>query len=170
MQETEKQQAQTAGCAQSTRPEDTRLAREEGLVAEDFEDLQEEPELTREQILACDDRQIERVPCPEWGGVVYVRNVSGQERNQFEQESTRRKGKSRDVNMKDLMERVAVLACCNARREPLFTGNDVCWLREKNAAPLARITSAAFRLGGWTEEDIEDLVGNSRSGPSSSGT
>ena len=38
--------------------------------------------LDRASILGSDDREIERVPVPEWGGFVFVRNLSGAERDQ----------------------------------------------------------------------------------------
>jgi hypothetical protein len=40
-------------------------------------------ELSREQILEADDLKIEEMEIPEWGGSIFVRVMTGAERNQF---------------------------------------------------------------------------------------
>jgi hypothetical protein len=160
--------------AQSTRPEDTRLAREEHLDAEDFRDPLEEMKcLTLDLIKDADDATLEPVPCPEWGGKVFVRNPTGEERNAFEQEGMVRRGRNREVNLRDLKERLVIWFACDAERRPLFDRDklkeQLPWLRKKNAAPINRIADTALRLGGWTDQDVEDMVGNSESGPNSNG-
>ena len=158
---------------QSDKPEDTRFAREHELVAVDEDGEEELAELSLDDIRNCDDDTLEKVPTPEWGGCVYVRNRSGADRNRFEQESARRQGgrrKPRAAAMKDLLERLVVFGACTSKREPLFKSSDIEWLREKNAAPIGRIADAVLRLNGWTEADIESMVGNSPSGPNSNGT
>ena len=161
---------------QSAQPEDTRIAREENLIAEDFADPVEElTELTVEQIHDAHDERIEKVLCPEWGGFVWVRNPSAVERNAFERESQRRmprKGTWED-RVRDLKERIVLWFTCHEDRSPFFDRSDphkvsemIVWLRTKNAAPVNRIADAGLRLGGWTEADVEELVGNSESAPS----
>lgn len=156
----------TVGAVQSERPEDTRIAREENLTGEDFDEPEELVMLTSADIAATEDEVLEKVPTPEWknregrGGFVYARNPTGAERNQFEQEGMVRKGRSRELNLRDLKERLVVWFACDDERRPLFCREDVKWLRDKNAAPINRIADAALRLGGWTDEDVEDLVGN----------
>ncbi|HUS40968.1 MAG TPA: hypothetical protein VMX74_16055 [Pirellulales bacterium] len=159
---------------QSDRPEDTRFAREHELVAVEEDGEEEElTELSLEDIRDCDDDTLEKVPTPEWGGFVFVRNRSGADRNHFEQESARRQGgrrKPRAAAMKDLLERLVVFGSCTSKREPLFSAKDIEWLRDKNAAPIGRIADTVLRLNGWTEGDLENMVGNSPSGPNLSAT
>ena len=155
---------------QSSRPEDTRLAREHDLDAEDFAEPEELEQITADEIRAAEDNVIVRVPVPEWKtksgkpGLVYVRNPAGQERNLFEQESSVRRGQNREVNLRDLKERLVVWFACDEDRRPLFDRakmkSTLEWLRQKNAAPINRIADTALRLGGWTDQDVEDLVGN----------
>ena len=40
--------------------------------------------LTRNEILAVDDLQTQKVDVPEWGGSVYVRGLTGSERDALE--------------------------------------------------------------------------------------
>ena len=161
---------------QSAQPEDTRFAREENLVAEDFAAPDEElSELTIEQIRDAHDDVIEKIPCPEWGGFVWVRNPSAVERNAFERESQRRMPRKAtwEDRCRDLKERLTLWFTCHEDRSPFFdrstphkVSETISWLRTKNAAPVNRIADAVLRLGGWNEKDVEDLVGNFESVPS----
>lgn len=160
---------------QSTRPEDTRIAREENLTADDFEDDGDWGVLlTADVIHDAEDEVLKAVPCPEWGGHVYVRNPTGQERNQFEQEGMVRRGRSRELNLRDLKERAVIWFACDKDRRPIFDRTKMkatlAWLRDKNSAPINRIADVALALGGWTDEDVEAMVKNSGGGPSSNGT
>jgi len=165
---------------QSTRPEDTRIARENDLVGEDFDEPEEFELLSVEEIEEAEDQQMLQVPTPEWKtkrgkpGCVYVRNPTGEEKNLFEQEGMIRRGNRREVNLRDLKERLVIWFTCDAERRPLFDRTKLKptlkWLRTKNAAPINRIADTVLRLGGWTDEDVEDMVGNSEAGPNSSTT
>ena len=42
--------------------------------------------LTRDSILSADDLPMVKVECPEWKGHVYVRTMTGKERDSFEAE------------------------------------------------------------------------------------
>lgn len=159
---------------QSSDPLDTKRAREldaEGLLdAAELEIEEELPELTAQQIQEADDDVLIKVPCPEWKGAVFVRNPSAEEKNQFEQESMHRRGRSREVNLRDLKERLFVWFSCDSQRRPLFDrrkmDEHLKWLRPKNAAPVNRVADVVLKLGGWDDRDVEDLVGNSDSAPS----
>jgi len=175
---TEEQQ-KPVGAVQSTRPEDTRVAREANLDAEDFEDVISEDDwecLDAATIREIDDSRLVKVPCPEWPtkngkvGFVFVRNPSGTERNKFEQERTVRRKGNREMNLRDLKERLVVWFACDKDRKPIFDRDAVKWLRDKNSAPINRIADKALQLGGWTDQDVEDMVKNSKGGPNSSDT
>ena len=147
---------------QSVKPEDTKRARELDMTAEDFGNDESLPMLTRDAILAAEDNTLVKVPCPEWGGYVYARNPTGEERNRFEQASMVVRGRNtREMAMKDLKERLVVQFACDDKRQPIFKHEDVATLAAKNAAPINRIGDMILKLGGWTDQDVEDLVGNS---------
>jgi len=170
------------GCVQSERPEDTIQAREEGLAAEDFVDQEEAGArrcLTEDEILDAEDRSYldNWVPTPEWGGPgagVYVMTPSGEDRNRYEQMTkTRRKKRGRktvemkEMNLDELRERLMVDFVCNEEGVLIFhcTSREqrrekIRKLRRKAAAPIGRIGDLLCELMGWSQADIDDMVGN----------
>ena len=116
--------------------------------------------LDKKTILQCDDLPKELVSVPEWGGDVFVRTLSGQERDMFEQSMMEGKGKNRDMNMKNIRARLAVLTICTEDGTRLFEAKDVDALGKKSAAALDRIFSVSQKLNGLSGEDVEELAGN----------
>ena len=141
-------------CEQSTAPEDTRAAREEGLRAEDFP--AKRVCLTAREIRELDDTGAEWVELPEWGvgAGVYVRRATGAERNAWEQSYT-------DEALPDApYEHMAVQFACDEEGKSIFTEADLDWLLQKCSAAVRRIGEAAFAKMGMTTADIEDSVKN----------
>lgn len=122
----------------------------------------------REDIQGYDDGVIEPVPVPEWGGkVIYVRAIEGHERDKFEEASLVKKGKNKEASLRNIRARLVVLAACRGPADPapLFLPGDEEWVGKKAAKALDRLYEAAARLSGIRDEDIEELVKNSESGP-----
>ena len=121
--------------------------------------------LTREQILAAIDLKIEAVDVPEWGGVVYVRNLTGRGRDRFDRSRYRvvGKGTQRDVEILYEDTRASLLAAsiCDQAGTLLFREQDIDALTEKNGAVLDRLFAIAQRLSGLRPEDIEARAKNS---------
>ncbi|HVK21368.1 MAG TPA: hypothetical protein VM677_08410 [Actinokineospora sp.] len=121
--------------------------------------------LTRDAILLAPDRVTEDVHVPEWGGTVRVRGLSGAERDRFEASVTgtkaARKGESRDLRLDNLRARFLALSIVDDTGELMFGDRDIKALGEKAAAPIQRIYDVARRLSGLTEDDVEELAGNS---------
>lgn len=125
--------------------------------------------LSRDAILQADDLERELVPVPEWGGSIYVRALSGAERDAFEtslvKERTIRRGRrretTREMDMKNLRARLCALTICDADGKRLFTDDDIADLGNKSAAALQRVFEVAQRLSGLTDDDVDELVGNS---------
>lgn len=118
--------------------------------------------LSRDVILSVDDRKIERVAVPEWGGDVCVRVMSGAERDSFESQMLARKGGA-DVSIRAPL--AAVTLCDEAGRR-LFTPADVEALGEKSGTALDRVFNAAIRINAMGKADVEALEKNSGSAPS----
>lgn len=117
--------------------------------------------LTREQILDADDVQYQEVECKEWGGTVLIRSLSGSERDAFEAESLVQKGKSSQVNLRNVRARLAARCIVGERGgKPIFNPVDVDALGKKSAAALDRVFSAAMELSGLTPADVKELVEN----------
>lgn len=131
--------------------------------------------LTREQILQADDLPRELVPVPEWGGEVWVRTLTGTERDTFESETLlfRPRGESAP-NLDALHQtraRLCARAVCDERGRRLFSDDDVAALGQKSAAALDRVFEVAARLNRISARDLEELEKNSataRGGASSS--
>lgn len=116
--------------------------------------------LTKEQILSADDLKREKVSVPEWGGHVWIRVMSGAERDGFEQGIVQ----GNRTNLTNIRAKLAALTVCDENGLRLFTDVDVIALGKKSAAALDRIFAAAQRLNGISGKDVEELEKNSGSG------
>lgn len=113
--------------------------------------------LTKDQILSSSDLPSEEVPVPEWGGKVFVRTMSGAERDAFEQAIVdARKGKA-SVNVRATL---AVRVVTNAAGERVFDDEDAEALGKKSGRALGRIFDVAQRLNGFSDKDVDELEGN----------
>jgi len=117
--------------------------------------------LTRDQILSAQDKPIETVDVPEWGGQVCVRTMGAKERDQWQDSMMEGKGKNRKMNLANITASLCVLCMSDENGALLFSRADVAALGEKSAAAMQRVFNAAARLNGITEEDIEELAKNS---------
>ena len=122
--------------------------------------------LTRDQILQANDIITETVSVPEWGGEVLVRGLSGSQRDAFEDATLEQKGKSRRVNLANVRARLCAISIVDETGKRMFTDEDVRALGRKSAAALDRVFSAAQRLSGLSDEDVEELAKNSDGGQS----
>ena len=126
--------------------------------------------LGRDAILDADDRKYEVVDCPEWGGKVRVWNLTGAQRDAYEESIVKTNGSSRQINLANARAKMVVLAVVDGDGRPVFTSDDVRALGRKSAAPIERIFDAARSLSGMSEEDVEKLAENFGSDPSDGDT
>jgi len=120
--------------------------------------------LTKAQILESDDIKKEWVDVPEWGGGVFVKMLSGMERDRWEEETFAAKGKTRQVNYKNMRGRFCGLCMIDEKGDRLFRSKEVDALGRKSATALDRVFKVAQKLNGMTPEDIDELVKNSDGG------
>ena len=120
--------------------------------------------LTKDQMLAMDDRPIESVDVPEWGDSVFLKVMSGTERDAFEASNLRRTGKTFEPNLANVRAKLLVRCICSEDGQRLFADTDAGALGQKSAAALDRLYEAAARMNGITDADIEELEGNSGTG------
>jgi hypothetical protein len=115
-------------------------------------------ELSAENVFSADDMKVEPVDVPEWGGRIYVRRLTGRERDEFEQlMNDRRAGKI--LKVQGVITKIVALAACNAAGNKLFTGGDAeAKLDEKACAPLMRVFDAALKISGMRDDDIQNLT------------
>ena len=122
-------------------------------------------ELTRDQILAIDDLPIEQVKIPEWKGSVYMRTLTGKQRDEFEQTAIQRKTK-KGIDIRGLKVKLVAMCLCNKDGKLLFAGrDDEAKLIEKSGSALERLSEVAQRLSGLDEKQIEEIAADFDDGP-----
>jgi len=99
------------------------------------------------------------------GESVYVRQMTGRERDQFEQSMLKKvnnKGVTEyEASMKDFRAKLAVNTCCDAKGKNIFEPTDYDQLSQNmSAARLERIVNVAQELNKISEKDKEDIVKN----------
>jgi hypothetical protein len=115
--------------------------------------------LTRESILALDDRPRREVFVPAWNGSVYVRALSGAERATFE-----RIVFSDGATDDGIMAKIVALCTVDQNGERLFTEEDVEALNGKNAKALHTVAQAALAFNALSDGALEE--GKDDSAPS----
>lgn len=125
--------------------------------------------LTRDEIQQAKDTQIEPVEVPEWGKdedgspkVVFIRGLTGTDRDDFEMNMIETKGKKTELNLRNLRAKL-IVRCAVDSEDPeaakkLFTIEDVEWLGRKSGMALQRCYAVAQRLSGLSAEDVEELA------------
>ena len=127
--------------------------------------------LSAADILRAQDITTEDVAVPEWGGTVRVKALSAGERDAFEASLLEGKGKQQKTNLANVRAKFVARVLVNEQGVRLFTDADVQQLGRKSAAALERVFDVGRRLSGMSDQDVEDLTGNSepdQSGASSS--
>jgi hypothetical protein len=116
--------------------------------------------LSKAKILSANDTKVsEPIPVPEWGGDVYVRTLSGAERDAFEDSYAENK-------MKAFRCRFLVLALCDESGERLFADSDVAELGKKSSIVINRLFEASWKANAFTSEAVESLGEGSPDGQS----
>jgi hypothetical protein len=116
--------------------------------------------MTKDLILAATDSPTEAVDCPEWGGTVHVRTMSGTERDAFEGSMLDAKGKGVS-NLSNIRARLLVRVLCDDAGNLLFGHGDADALGKKSAKVLDRLFDVAQRVNGLGAKDVAALQGNS---------
>ena len=117
------------------------------------------PQLDKNAILNSDDRRVEAVEVPEWGGPAYVRTLKGSERDAWEISLTSKDGKT--IDRRNARAKFASLVLCDAQGVRLFTEAEAGALGEKSSAALNRIWDAGTRINGIGDEAVAELEKNS---------
>ena len=114
--------------------------------------------LTRDSILQADDLRRELVKVPEWGGEVYVRVMTGTERDRLEQ-TTFANRKPGDT-VQNIRAAYAAYSVCDESGTLIFTPADIVARGQKCAAALDRVFEVSQRLNRISAKDVEELKGN----------
>jgi len=116
--------------------------------------------LSREDILKAEDRRIEVVEVPEWGGSVRVRSMTGAERDQFEGEVLDIRRGGVELKRANFRARLVVRTVVGDDDKPMFSPGDLEALGAKSAAALDRVIAIAMRLNGLEPGALEAAAKN----------
>jgi len=118
--------------------------------------------LSKDAIKQATDFKVEKVSIPEWGGDVYLKTLSGTERDAFEEGYAEQK-------MKNFRARFLVLTLCDESGERMFSDDEATDLGGKSAVVLNRLFDAAWALNAFRTEDV-DALGNDSASDQSGGS
>ena len=121
--------------------------------------------LTRDQVLEVQDRTIEEVDVPAWGGSVCFGSLVLRARNRL---MAGWAGINQDQGLEeatDVQIDVLIAVCCDTNGDALFTEADREWLGNRDAVTLESLASQALAFLGLSQEGHEEAVKNSESTP-----
>jgi hypothetical protein len=119
--------------------------------------------LSKKQILEAKDIKTKEFAVPEWGGSLYLRVISGADRDVFEQAFA-------DKKTDAFRTRFLVMTICDEDGEKLFTPDEIDALNKKSSVVLNRIFDAAWELNAFTNKAVEALGNDLPSDQSASST
>lgn len=120
--------------------------------------------LSKKAILAAKDTKLEGpIAVPEWGGDVFVRTISGVERDQFEDAYSEQK-------MKAFRVRFLVMTLADENGERLFGDADIDALGDKSSVVINRLFDKAWQHNAFTDSAVETLGNDSPTALSESST
>lgn len=119
--------------------------------------------LNKAAILAAGDFKLEKVSVPEWGGDVYIKTITGLDRDRFEDGYAEQK-------MKHFRTRFLVLTLCDEKGERLFSDAETDDLGKKSSLIINRLFDKAWSLNAFTNEAVEELGNDSTVVPSDGST
>ena len=107
--------------------------------------------LSKKDILSINDTKTEAVGVPEWNNAtVYLRTISGLEREAFEESYA-------DQKMKNFRLRFLVKTLCDESGTRLFDDADIEELGKKSSTVINRLFDKAWALNAFTPEAVEKL-------------
>lgn len=118
----------------------------------------------RDEILQSDDLEKEQVHVPEWGVDLWIRSLTAAERDAYENEIVKISDEGEtEYDPSNMRAKLVARSVVDEDGQRVFRDADVDRLGGKSGKALDRLFSVAQRLTGITDEDMDELVGNSGS-------
>lgn len=93
-------------------------------------------------------------------GTVFIRTLTGKERDAFEQSCFVQLGAGRCANLANVRARLLVLVICDEDGKRIFEDKDADALGDLPASILDPLFAQAQRLSAITKADVETMAGN----------
>lgn len=122
--------------------------------------------LTAAEILAIDDRPLREVEVPEWGGVVYLRQMSAGERDRydarlyFQPDGTPLPKARMRESLYDAKALAVALCACDADGKRLFSEDQVAALAAKSNTAIERLWEVIDPANKLSAAALEGTEGN----------
>lgn len=126
----------------------------------------------RDEILAADDLPLTKVElnAPGWPKSVWVRVMTGTERDAYEESQVSRNGKDVRLNLANFRAKLLCMTLVDEKGERIFEDHDAAALGKKSSAVLDKLYTVASRVNGLSAKDVEELTKNSGSATSGDST
>jgi hypothetical protein len=111
----------------------------------------------KQAILSADDKDLRKVPVPEWGIDVYIGAMTAGERDSWENEWLQNQGKGGVPNFRS---KFLVRCLCDENGSRLFGMGDVEQLATKKASVINRLFEIAREENALTAEQVDELAKN----------
>jgi len=111
----------------------------------------------RDKILSAQDAEMKKVHVPEWGCDVWIRAMSGADRDKWEQSLTNNKGETDITNAR---AKLVVFTVVDEKGDRIFSDEDILLVGQKSAKVLTRLSNVATKLNGLTSDDVEEARKN----------
>ena len=113
--------------------------------------------LTRDEILSKKDLKKEKLKVPEWGGEIYVSEMTGSDRDVWDQYISK---PTPDGIVSDARATLVSMTVVGEDGKKLFKAADIKELSKQSYKPLTAVFAVAQRLNGLTDDDVEIAKGN----------
>lgn len=117
--------------------------------------------ISREKLLTPVEVPMRKVELPALGGYIWVKGMTAKERGQFEKSFDNSDGTKNKTRVSQVRERMVIICACNEDRTPMLTIRDLEKLGQQEINIVEKIVIVAQELCGMTDNDIEELAGNS---------
>ena len=111
--------------------------------------------LNRADILCKVTMAVEKIKVPEWGGEVFIREMTAAERDGWEATAF---GENADKTC--IRARLACICLCDDKGARLFSDTDLPSLGKLSASALDRIFTASMKVNRLRKSDVEELEKN----------
>ena len=112
--------------------------------------------LNRQDILKCSNLKKEKITIPEWGGDIFVSEMSGETRDVWEVALL----KSHDNNKKNRKALLIVSTVVDEKGKRLFSDDDIEAVGKLSGIVLEKVCTLAIELNGLSVKSLEKSEGN----------